>query len=620
MTRSGCLSQVMLAAWLLLATGRVQAGQGFVPPFVYERDHLSMVLASDGSYRSVREQIIRIETPAGIEAAGVQNVMHHGVREEVESIEAWTIQPDGEVIAVADSAIHTRDAAVVSSANSFSETRQKSIVFPRVGVGSRLRYIVRIRCHTPQFPGHFMTGFLFTRERAEEDFRLDIDLPQAMRLHVEQRGGSGGLLGTEDGRVRYRFIYRRTDTEPLSSQRVDEHDEADVLRVSTLPDPLSYGALYQSRAAPMSRVTPGVRAQARTITGGHSDLRARVRALHHWVASNIRYISVDLDNGGFVPRPAEQILASRYGDCKDHVVLLEALLAALDIESSPALINLGQAYRLPRVGIGGPLNHVITYVPALDLYIDSTDPTTPFGGLPFEDMDKPVILTALNRLGRTPAMRAPDHVTENRVDMAVTADGRIVGRSVSTLTGVMEGDSRAARAATRAEPEALVVAALLARFGETGSGSLDFSDPLDLDEPWRLKASFELDPIANVPGPAAMKIPVGLSSGWLSGMAASRPRSTEPESWVCRSRVIREHVRLRFAPSIRINSIPHGLSHVDQNIRYRSHYHRRGQVLVVSRELAVQYDGSVCTLAQHVRWSRFVSSLQRDLRAQVVYR
>jgi hypothetical protein len=55
------------------------------------------------------------------------------------------------------------------------------------------------------------------------------------------------------------------------------------------------------------------------------DVRSKVRALHHWVASNIRYIAVSIEDGGFVPRSAEQVLANLYGDCKDHVVLLEAL-------------------------------------------------------------------------------------------------------------------------------------------------------------------------------------------------------------------------------------------------------------------------------------------------------
>jgi len=42
-----------------------------------------------------------------------------------------------------------------------------------------------------------------------------------------------------------------------------------------------------------------------------------------------------------VPHDAQSILDNRYGDCKDHVVILEALLEAVGIDSSPALINSG---------------------------------------------------------------------------------------------------------------------------------------------------------------------------------------------------------------------------------------------------------------------------------------
>jgi hypothetical protein len=188
-----------------------------------------------------------------------------------------------------------------------------------------------------------------------------------------------------------------------------------------------------------------VRAKALEITRNSADAKSKVRALHHWVASNIRYISVALADGALVPRSADSVRKNLYGDCKDHVVLLEALLAAVGIDSSPALINSGKAYSLSSIGIGGPLNHVITYVPALDLYIDSTDPMSPFGTLPFEVMDKPVLLTALNRTGRTPAMKAAEHVTENRLEMTVRNDGTIAGKGHATLTGVTQIRSRSAR-------------------------------------------------------------------------------------------------------------------------------------------------------------------------------
>ena len=124
-----------------------------------------------------------------------------------------------------------------------------------------------------------------------------------------------------------------------------------------------------------------------------------------------------------------------YGDCKDHVVLLEALLAAAGIDSVPALINLGSSYTLPKVGTFVSFNHVITYLPSLDLYVDSTAQFAPFGILPFEDTDKPVALTSLGRLGRTPRMRADLNVSRTKVSMVIHSDGTIEGTSMATMSG-----------------------------------------------------------------------------------------------------------------------------------------------------------------------------------------
>ncbi len=81
------------------------------------------------------------------------------------------------------------------------------------------------------------------------------------------------------------------------------------------------------------------------------------------------------------------------------------------------------------IGTHYPINHVIIYVPSLYLYLDSTDTFAPLGRLPLSDRDKPVILTALDRLGRTPRMKADDHLSRTEVHMTIRADGTISGRS-----------------------------------------------------------------------------------------------------------------------------------------------------------------------------------------------
>ena len=58
-----------------------------------------------------------------------------------------------------------------------------------------------------------------------------------------------------------------------------------------------------------------------------------------YVQKNIRYLGIELGEGGYIPRRPAKTLAQRFGDCKDVTMLLMAILDGLDIEASPVLVN-----------------------------------------------------------------------------------------------------------------------------------------------------------------------------------------------------------------------------------------------------------------------------------------
>ena len=611
-----CLAMIVAAT----APSTSVAQRQYQPTIAFERDHSNIEVQADGTYVRTREVIVRIESLSGIEQSGVQRVAYSSSRMEVESVEAQTIQPDGERIEVPQASIQTKEEASTAAESSFSDMRYKLIIFPKVRVGSRLRYLVKIRCREPQFLNQYLASWTFHHAYAEEDFRARIILPQAMKLQFDLRGVKGGYVETRDERSSYVFTYSRPSVQAPEAGSVEATDHDDRVEVSTFSDQIAYARAYQERARPMAAVTEPIRAKAIELTRGLTSTREKVRALHHWVASNIRYISVAIGNGGLVPRSADSVLANLYGDCKDHVVLLEAMLDAVGIESSPALINMGESYRIARIGSGRNLNHVITYVPALDLYIDSTDRHSPFGTLPFEDLDKPVLLTALDRVGRTPTMKAQENRRQTNIEMSVRADGSIAGTAYATMTGVPQSESRSARAAALGDPEEGVVRALLDRFSETGTGTIEHSDPNNLDEAYWIRSKFLLDPLANVPGPAGIPIPVGLAPGTLRWKASIRPLEERRFDYPCRSESVTEHYTLRFAPKLIVTSIPASINYSDGPISYRATYRRAGQVVDIRRELNTQFVGSVCSKSDHQRWKRFHTILRQDSRAQIVYK
>jgi hypothetical protein len=130
------------------------------------------------------------------------------------------------------------------------------------------------------------------------------------------------------------------------------------------------------------------------ITAGTSDRREQAHRIYDWVSKHIRYVAVFLGNGGYEPHEAIKILENGYGDCKDHVGLLETLLKAKGIASVPVLIDSGNRYRVPEAATPAAFNHVLSYLPELELYVDSTAGVAPFGTLPVTEYGKPVVLAA----------------------------------------------------------------------------------------------------------------------------------------------------------------------------------------------------------------------------------
>ncbi|GAB4092736.1 DUF3857 domain-containing transglutaminase family protein [Flaviaesturariibacter terrae] len=69
-----------------------------------------------------------------------------------------------------------------------------------------------------------------------------------------------------------------------------------------------------------------------------SDAARTVAALR-FVSEEVRYLGVEMGANTHQPHPPEQVLAQRFGDCKDKSYLLCALLRAMGIEAWPVLTN-----------------------------------------------------------------------------------------------------------------------------------------------------------------------------------------------------------------------------------------------------------------------------------------
>ena len=170
---------------------------------------------------------------------------------------------------------------------------------------------------------------------------------------------------------RHVFSYRPTGWAPEEPGAVSVSDRDPRLVITTFKDLTELGASYWSSMQDRDVAAPELSSLADEITKGIEGKRAQAEAIDHWVKKNIRYVHVFLGSAGVTPNPAPTVLKNKFGDCKDHVALMGALLKAKGIASEQALVNLGNTYRLPDLPIPS-FNHVMLYLPEFDLYTDPT--------------------------------------------------------------------------------------------------------------------------------------------------------------------------------------------------------------------------------------------------------
>ncbi|MCP4545289.1 MAG: DUF3857 and transglutaminase domain-containing protein [bacterium] len=89
--------------------------------------------------------------------------------------------------------------------------------------------------------------------------------------------------------------------------------------------------------------TPAIDAKVREITAGLKSDAERIKALHHWVAQNIRYFGLTMGEGeGYTIHPGDMTFRDRCGVCKDIAGMLVTMLRSAGFETYGAMTMAGE--------------------------------------------------------------------------------------------------------------------------------------------------------------------------------------------------------------------------------------------------------------------------------------
>ena len=250
------------------------------------------------------------------------------------------------------------------------------VVLADVRVGDAVELAYSVEGENPIFEGRMSGGMRLAYESPVDVLHHRWTAPAERKLFTKGLAWETAPERSTDGKHQVLTMSRQQVAgiaqEPFTPPWFKTYPAIDISEYSNWAE---VDAWAQRLFALPTPTPAAVAAKAASFKDKGLQGEALVSEVLRFVQDEVRYLSVSLGESSHRPKPPQQTLAELLGDCKDKVVLLNALLRELGFDAKPALVsflrNRGIRDYLPSHEL---FDHVITRV---DLngrtwYLDAT--------------------------------------------------------------------------------------------------------------------------------------------------------------------------------------------------------------------------------------------------------
>jgi transglutaminase-like putative cysteine protease len=579
-------------------------------------------------FKSLNQMVIttRVETEALTEHGAQQLTKHvygfNGALEKVELLDAFTLKKSGTKIALAKEGRSSQKGYVSSGVGiTMPEWEQHQLAFPSLEIGDRTVIKTIHTVNKAPLSGWLSySAYLWPAQEIQKAY-WRIEAPQNLMLHVRSTLADQKSPTTKEGLTVWEFqgsIKAKAIDQNPTSTRVS----VPYLVASTIEQHEDVARLFAHQVLAKAVITDEIKNLTAQIIKGKTDDLTKTRAIYDWVRKNLKYTAIYLANGGWEPHDTAHILNTRYGDCKDHVTLMFAMLKAASVDAQAVLINTSNEYVADPLPVAGSYNHTILYVPSLGKYLDPTGSQIPFDGASWALIGRPVVRSdGINAsTGRTPVVLSVENTIAVQTTMTIAADGSAKMHVQHDVTGIAAFVMQERLVNYRQEFEATEVRRLLANSGWTGSGKLTHS-PMDRDV-WRQSMSWDISIHDFLQDTAAGSINVhpGLSiDSHISSLTGSYVQEKRDFGGPCGAYQVKESFHVSFDPRFKVLRIPKPLEVNVLGIRFKSTPQINGQVVQGTREISFDSESAECTPQEYARRRVVMNQIARHLRSPVLF-
>ena len=402
-------------------------------------NHFSHDILPTGQSRYTTHQVVKILTERGIQKYGDIAIPYQPTAQNIGVNIARTITADGTVLYPPHEAFNDATPPGLLSQNLYSDAMWKVISMVGLAPGVCIEYQVTLEDKVPGGETWITGGYNFQATEATLETSYALQIPDTWHLRWKIANTSNPnaqepeVSYTENDTVVYIWRYGETPALAIEDGMPHINDIAPRLRYSSIADwndvYLWYKELAKGRYTPDEKIQEKVQQLTQNLT----TEEAKIRAIYHFVAANIRYVGIELGQSAYQPSSATEVFQMQYGDCKDKTTLLISMLDLVGIKAYPVMMSIAPYERidttLPALS---QFNHMIAAIPTGSntyIWLDPTSATCSYGDLPY------------NAQGRTGFLISDTHGEFVETPVFPPESNRLVSTTDLTLNnqGTVEG-------------------------------------------------------------------------------------------------------------------------------------------------------------------------------------
>jgi hypothetical protein len=473
------------------------------------------------------------------------------------------------------------------------DLEEKRVLLPSLLPGDTIEYSVRTRFDDPVAPGHFWVQHSF-QPSGVLDQQLAIDVPQARKVKLKSADGLKSWSIRKSDRLVYHWSASKrqeNQTEPRQVPDVQLSSFESWEQVGRW-----YAAVERNRRIP----TPDVKAKADKLTDGLSSDIEKIQSLYNFSAKQIKYLSlVSLGVGGYVPHSAGETIQNQYGDCKDKVALLEALLEAEGFKAFSALASPSDTIDAD-VPSPWPFTHVIVLLQLGndEVWMDPSPAVLPFRMLAYPLRGKQALVirpAGESHFETTPSEGPFPNAWSESVDGRVDQNGTLNATVNITARGDAELPIRQAFIVPAESVWQFTIQSFVSGVNRKTDKISDVkvSDPRDTERPFTVFFKITRPKFIDFSvAPAELKLPFSdshLPTGESRSSSTDWHRAgSEPFRIGAPCKYLYE-ARLEFGTNFSV-VLPAAATLTQDYANYDAKYHREGNALVAERQLVTRRD------------------------------